>query len=214
MRRLTQFFESSIAKKMTIALAGVLLFGFLLVHLAGNLFLLSGPEAFNDYASHLAQNPILPAAEIILLAIFLVHIGVSLAARSQNRGARPIGYEIHAGKGARTWGSRSMTYTALILLAFLVVHLKAFRFASNRSDLYALVMASFHSGFCVLFYIAAMGALALHLSHGLQSALQTFGFHHPRYTPLARKAGFCLAILISLGFAILPVWAYITGGAR
>ncbi len=214
MRALARLFESSIAKKISIALAGILLTGFLVIHLAGNLLLLRGPQAFNDYAKHLADNPILPAAEIVLAALFLWHIAAALVARTQNRLARPVGYAAAHAKGGRTPGSRSMTATALIILAFLVVHLKSFRFAADRSDLYALVMKAFGNVYYAAFYVMAMGALALHLSHGIQSAFQTFGVNHPRYTPWIKRGGTAVAIAISLGFAILPVWAFMSGGAR
>ncbi|MDE1975895.1 MAG: succinate dehydrogenase cytochrome b subunit [Elusimicrobia bacterium] len=214
MRCLVDLLESSIAKKISVALAGILLVGFLAVHLAGNLFLLAGPQAFNGYAEHLANNPLLPAAEILLAALFLWHIAAALVARAQNRKARPHGYQGQRAKGGRTWGSRSMTATALLLLAFLIVHLKSFRFAPDRSDLYALVMKDFQNKYYVGFYVLAMGALALHLSHGIQSAFQTFGVNHPRYTPWIKRASVAAAVLLAAGFAFLPVWALVTGGAR
>ncbi len=214
MRCLVDLLESSIAKKISVALAGILLVGFLAVHLAGNLFLLEGPQAFNGYAEHLANNPLLPAAEILLAALFLWHIAAALVTRAQNRKARPEGYQSQRAKGGRTWGSRSMTATALLLLAFLIVHLKSFRFASDRSDLYALVMKDFQNKYYVGFYVLAMGALALHLSHGIQSAFQTFGVNHPRYTPWIKRTSVVVAVLLAAGFAFLPVWALVAGGAR
>ena len=214
MRYFLEVLQSSIAKKISVALAGILLVGFLAMHLAGNLFLLAGPQAFNGYAKHLADNPILPAAEILLAALFMWHIAAALVARAQNLKARPEGYKNQRAKGGRTCGSRSMTATALLLLAFLIVHLKSFRFAADRSDLYALVMKDFQNKYYVGFYVLAMGALALHLSHGIQSAFQTFGINHPRYTPWIKRAGVAVAIVLAAGFAFLPVWALVTGGTR
>lgn len=190
-----------------VALAGLLLCGFLVAHLAGNLFLVAGEPAFNGYAEALEENPLLPIAEIGLAAIFLLHIVMSLIARYQNAQARPVGYVMQKAKGGRTPGSRTMIISGLLVLLFLIIHLKTFRFAEEPESLYKLVMAAFKNPLYSGFYVLAMGGLALHLSHGVQSAFQTFGLNHPRYTPLIKKAGLAFALVICGGFAALPIWA-------
>jgi succinate dehydrogenase / fumarate reductase cytochrome b subunit len=214
MATLCRFFTSSIGRKVVVGLAGLLLCGFLVTHLAGNLFLFVGEGAFNHYAETLEKNPLLPIAEIGLVALFVIHILVSLRLRYENRKARPVAYAESASKGGRSAGSRSMTWTALLVLAFLLVHIKTFKFGDDAQGLYRLVMTWFTNPLYVGFYVLALLGLGLHVSHGIQSAFQTLGLNHPRYTPLIRKAGMAFAILVCGGFMSIPIWAFMTGGPR
>jgi succinate dehydrogenase / fumarate reductase cytochrome b subunit len=213
--RCFQFVQSSIGKKVMVALAGLLLCGFLITHLAGNLFLFAGADAFNHYAEVLEKSPLLLPAEFGLVALFLVHIALSLRARWENKQARPVDYALREGKGARTPGSRTMAYSGLLLLAFLVVHIKTFKFGDQSDGLFALVMSSFGNKAYTGFYVLAMAAVGLHLSHGFQSAFQTLGVNHPKYTPLIKGAGLLFALAIAGGFAVLPIWAcFFFGGVK
>lgn len=207
--RIFEFLESSIGKKIMVAAAGILLCGFLITHLAGNLLMFVGGEAFNRYAEALEHNPLLPIAEIGLLALFLAHIVLSIRATLANRAARPEGYQVYKGKGARTPGSRSMAVTGLLILAFVIVHVATFKYnvgGTKGPDLFNHVLGWFANPYYAIFYVLAVGGVALHLSHGVQSALQTFGVSHPRYTPVLRKAGLAFAVLMFIGFASLPVY--------
>lgn len=204
--RILEFLESSIGKKMMVAAAGILLCGFLITHLLGNFLLFVGPGAFNHYAETLEHNPLLPVAEIGLVALFVIHIILSYRATYLNRAARPDGYQVYRGKGARTPGSRSMAITGTLILAFLIVHIKTFKFGGAGEDLFTHVVTWFANPLYASFYVLALGGLGLHLSHGVQSALQTFGMNHPRYTPLIRKAGLAFAGFIFLGFASMPLY--------
>lgn len=207
--------QSSIGKKVLVALAGLLLCGFLVTHLAGNLFLLAGSDAFNHYAELLEKNPLLIPAELALLGLFLIHIVLALTVTWQNKQARPVAYEESASKGGRTPGSRTMAISGTLLLAFLIVHIKTFKYGDKPTGLYDLVMSSFADPLYTGFYVLAMAALGLHLSHGFQSGFQTLGVNHPRYTPLIKGAGLLFAAVISAGFAFLPIWAYcVAGGAQ
>ncbi len=200
-----------------VAIAGILLCGFLVTHLAGNLFLFVGEESFNHYAEVLVNNPLLPAAEVGLLALFLVHIALSVRATLANRAARPEGYAVYTGKGARTPGSRSMAITGTLILAFLIVHLKTLRFNEDgeTAGLYKLTTGLFLNPIYSGFYIASLLALGVHLSHGVQSAFQTFGLNHPRYTPLVKKLGLIFALLVTLGFGSMPLYfGFMRGGAK
>jgi len=215
MSRLCSLLTSSIAKKIQVALAGLFLSIFLMTHLAGNLFLFVGEHAFNHYAQALASNPLLPIAEIGLTALFLVHIIAALIVQYQNAYARPISYAVYTDKGGRTLGSSTMRYSGLIILVFLVIHLRSFRFADDRDGLFKLVTESFHNKAYSLLYIIAMGALGLHLSHGVQSAFQTFGVNHPRWTPLIKKIGLTFATVVALGFSSMPIWfGLLRGGVK
>lgn len=207
MGNLFKLFDSSIGKKVWVACAGLLLCVFLVTHLAGNLLLLVGEGTFNHYAETLEENPLILPAEIILAALFLGHILISLHLKHKNRKARPVRYEVSNDKGARTWGSRTMTYTGLLLLAFLIVHIRTFKFGEESQGLFHLVITAFENKAYALFYVLAMAALGLHLSHGFQSAFQTLGVNHPRYAPLIKKSGLAFALIVAGGFAILPVWA-------
>lgn len=207
--RLFDFLGSSIGKKITVALAGLLLVGFLVTHLAGNLLMFVGGDAFNKYAEALEHNPLLPVAELGLVALFLLHIVMSARATLANRAARPEGYAVYEGKGARTPGSRTMAVTGTLILLFVVVHVATFKYkvgGAKGAELFEHVVNWFANPWYSGFYVLAVLGVGLHLSHGLQSALQTFGVNHPRYTPLVKKAGLGLAALITLGFASLPLY--------
>jgi len=207
--RALDFLDSSIGKKVMVALAGLLLCGFLVMHLAGNLFLFAGDKAFNHYAEAIAHNPLLPLAEGGLVALFLVHIALAVRARVANNAARPVGYAATADKGGRTPGSRTMAASGALVLFFLVVHLRNFRLgpvAQREADLYKMVLEVFANPLYAGLYVVSLIGLGLHLSHGFQSGFQTLGLSHPRYTPLIKKAGLAFAILVALGFMSMPVY--------
>jgi succinate dehydrogenase / fumarate reductase, cytochrome b subunit len=208
MCKLCGFFTSSIGKKFLVGGAGLLLCGFLVTHLAGNLLLFVSEGAFNNYAKTLESNPLLPIAELGLAGLFLAHIVFSLWGRWQNKAARPVAYEVEKAKGGRTPGSRTMTWTALLVLAFIIIHIKTFKFGEHGESLYNLVMTSFANPLYSGFYVVAMLGLMLHLSHGVQSAFQTFGLNHPKYTPWIKRGGLVFALVIAGGFALIPAWAY------
>ena len=198
--------HSSIGKKLFVAAAGLLLCGFLVTHLAGNLLLLVGPDAFNHYAEALEKNPLLIPAEIGLVGLFLLHILTSLTLKLKNRHARPVAYEAAASKGGRTPGSRTMAISGILVLLFLIIHIKTFKFGDKSAGLFALVTRSFANAPYALFYVLVMSAIGLHLSHGFSSAFQTFGVNHPKYTPLIKGTGLAIAAAIAGGFALLPIW--------
>lgn len=207
--RLLEFLESSIGKKMTIALAGFLLCGFLIAHLAGNLFMFAGADAFNRYAEALESNPLLPLAEGGLVMLFLLHVALAVRAKLANAAARPVDYEVYRGKDARTPGSMTMAATGALILAFIIIHVATLKFeigGLKGPDLYAHVTGWFRNPLYAGFYVLAVAGVGLHLSHGVQSALQTFGAHHPRYTPMIKKLGLLFAVSIAAGFASLPIY--------
>ncbi|MEK9144389.1 MAG: succinate dehydrogenase cytochrome b subunit [Elusimicrobiota bacterium] len=214
MRSVIDYLSSSIGKKQLVALSGLLLCGFLAAHLAGNLLLLKGMDAFNHYAELLTENPLLPVAEVALAALFLLHIALGLFVSWRNYNARPEAYETRVSAGGRTPGSATMKYTGLFTLVFLIVHVWTFRFGEDEGPggLFGLVMEWFQNGMYAGFYVLAMTFLGLHLSHGFQSAFQTLGVNHPRYTPLIKAAGIFFALACSLGLGVLPLWSHFIGG--
>lgn len=199
--------SSPIGKKVQVAAAGLLLCGFLVAHLAGNLLLYVGAPAFNEYAEKLEHLPILPLAELGLLALFLLHVVTAVWVRYENHAARPVRYAESEGAGGSTIGSSTMIFSGLLLLVFIVVHVKTFRFTEHAGSLYDHVMDWFSNRLYAGFYVAAMGALLLHLSHGFQSAFRTFGLEHPRYTPWLVRLGWLFALAMGAGFASIPIWA-------
>ena len=215
--RVLDFLESSIGKKIMVALAGLLLCGFLITHLAGNLFLFVGATAFNRYAEFLESQALLPLAEGGLVVLFLVHIALSVRARFANMAARPVGYQVSSDKGARTPGSRTMAVGGSLILLFIIIHVATIKYQAGGAmgaTLYDHVTGWFRNPLYAGFYVLAMIALGLHLSHGVQSAFQTLGINHPRYTPAIKKLSVAFAVVISLGFAVMPIYFCFIGGAK
>jgi len=216
------FFSSSIGTKILIALTGLALFAFLVVHLAGNLLAFAGPEAFNEYSHKLVSNPLVYVAEAGLAVLFVLHVFKTSLNWAANRAARPVGYERRrwAGRTSRkSLASTSMIVTGAVTFVFVILHLKTFKFGpwylvggSDVRDLYRLLIEVFQDPITVVFYVVAMALIGLHLRHGLSSALQSLGIEHPRYARLILNVGTAVAILIGVGFALIPVWAYVVGG--
>lgn len=211
MCKLLGFFNSSIGKKFLVGAAGFLLCAFVALHLAENLLIFVGEKPFNLYATTLESLPILPILEWSLFAVFLLHIAVSLWARAQNKAARPVAYETYRDKGGRTAGSKTMTWTALIVLAFLFLHVKTVRFGDMSDGLYRLLLGLFKSPLYAGFYVIALWALALHLSHGVQSMFQTFGLNHPRYMPTVKALSKLFGVAIASGFSAIAVYLFAQG---
>ncbi|MDD5629630.1 MAG: succinate dehydrogenase cytochrome b subunit [Elusimicrobia bacterium] len=218
MRWLFDFLNSSIGKKVTVGLAGSFLCVFLVGHLCGNLILFLGLDKFNAYAHFLQTNPLTPLAELGLLGLGLLHAIVALYARWQNWQARPVAYEMSAAKGGRTIGSITQLYTAVIVGAFLVLHVATFKYgwtsAFRNEELYERVMEFFANPWIAACYVLALTGLGLHLSHGFWSAFQTLGLAHPKYTPAIKVLGLLFAIAVAGAFAAIPIWACFLGGAR
>jgi succinate dehydrogenase / fumarate reductase cytochrome b subunit len=213
MRLVKHFLCSSIGKKQLVAITGLLLIGFLLSHLSGNLLMYKSAEAFDSYADFLLQQSWLLIAEVGLAGLFLAHIGMGLKVSWENRKAREEDYEVRANHGGRTVGSGSMKYTGLITLVFLLVHIYTFRLQhSGEGSLFAWVMHWFQKPLYTGFYVLAIVSLGVHLSHGVKSAFHTLGLYHPKYTPLINQTGVALAVLLGIGFGSLPLWGMLRGG--
>jgi len=210
---LSNFIFSSVGRKQLMALTGLGLCGFLIVHLSGNLLIFAGEDAFNDYAAFLAAQPLLPLARIGLAVVGILHIVLALNLTHTNTKARPTDYYYKAASDA-TAASRTMIFTGLLIVLYVVIHLFNFTWDHpGEAGLYALVVAKLSSAPYALFYIAAMVVLCLHLLHGIQSAFQSFGINHGKYTPLIKKACMALSVALCLGFAAIPFYLLIQGGA-
>lgn len=191
------------------AVSGLLLGGFMLVHLAENLLLFKGEAAYNGWVDMLLSNPVTPLLELGLLFLFLAHIITGAWVRVEDFLNAPSGYEARKWQGGRTIGSATMLYTAAAVLAYLAYHMLTFRFTDHSMGFYQMVTYAFRDPVFVAVYVAGSAALALHLSHGMQSAFQTLGVNHPKYTPLIKIGGILVAVAMT-GFALISVY-YLLG---
>ena len=208
LNRLRTFLSSSIGQKSLMALTGLALVGFLVAHLAGNLLIFAGDDKFNAYAAALeSQGALLYVAEAGLTVLFVVHLALALKTSAQNREARKSRYAIRQTMGRATAGSRSMLVTGSIIGVFLVIHLIDFRLSpeKNAEHLAEMVRARLTEPAGVAIYLVGVAAVGLHLSHAIQSSLQTLGLHHPRYVSLVRNTSIGLGLLFFAGFASFPV---------
>jgi len=199
---------TSVGKKLMMAATGLAFCGFLAAHLAGNLTLYGGADAFNSYAEHLhSLGPLLTVAEFGLLAFFLVHVLTGLLLFYQNFRARPQRYAVDHSAGGRTLGSRTMPYTGVLILLFIIYHLMNFHFVDKSSTtIFDIVAGTFTNPVQVVLYIAAMIVVALHVSHGFWSLFQTFGANHPKYMPAIKVLGLLFSIALGVGFGFIPVY--------
>jgi len=211
MNWLTGTLGSSIGKKLMMAITGLSFCGFLAAHLAGNLTIYGGKEAFNGYAEHLhSLGPLLTVAELGLLTLFLIHIITGVMLFLQNLKARPVRYKINKRAGGRTIGSATMIYTGAALLAFIVFHLINFHFVDkSNTTIFNIVSETFSSSGYVAVYILAMIIAAIHVSHGFWSAFQTVGANHPKYMPTIQTLGIAFAVAIGIGFGFLPIYIFL-----
>lgn len=212
-----RFFETTIGRKVLMAITGLSLVGFVVVHLLGNFTLFAGNEAFNAYAEKLESlGLVLTIAEVGLLALFVIHMGLAFALNRRSKEARSAEYRMRAGKGQATAASKSMLITGLIIGVFLVVHVSDFRIkklmgSPEVADLAVAVGDRLTSPVGLFVYLAGIIALGLHLRHAVQSALQTLGLAHPRYATAVRLASDGLAAAVTIGFASIPLFLLFTG---
>ncbi|MBI4858894.1 MAG: succinate dehydrogenase cytochrome b subunit [Candidatus Riflebacteria bacterium] len=209
---------SPVGKKLLMALTGWGLLAFVAGHLAGNLLVFKGSNAYNTYAAALAGAPFLVPVELALLGVLVVHMVVGVILTLENRSARPEPYLVVAGKGGRGIANNNMLLTGLVSLAFIIVHVATFKYgqlgvdAQSRTDFFGKVVQVFGT-LNFLTYIFAVCVVALHVSHGLGSSFRTIGVHHPRYTPGIEWLSIGFAVVVAFGFGSIPFWAhFIKGG--
>ncbi len=212
---------SSLSKKYVMALTGLMLFGFVVAHLLGNLTIFLGADWLNGYAEHLEELPIvLWPARVILLSALITHMAIAVRLTVENRKARPIGYA----KGATvqaSLASRTMLLSGLAIFFFIIFHLLHFTFgkihpefchyltAEGHEDVYSMVILSFRDKWIALSYITALFFLSLHLSHGLSSFPQSLGLLSEKNLPCARKFAKVAALLIFLAYISIPVCSWV-----
>lgn len=224
-----RIWQSTVGKKVVMAVSGIFLMLFLITHLAGNLtmFAPDGGELFNQYAHKLeSMGVLLYVAEAGLLAIFLFHVVAAFQVHLAKKRARAGGYDQDASKGGPsklTVASRSMIITGIVLLIFIPVHIWMFKFNAGQEftytevggeevkNLYAVVVESFKNPWIAFGYTAVMLLLGLHLRHGFWSSLQSLGAMSPRWTPAIYAIGLIFALLLAGGFLLLPLYFFFFG---
>jgi len=229
---LSTTFTSSVGKKVLMALTGLFLCNFLVVHLVGNLQLLS-PEcgdmegyAFNKYTAFMTSFPLIKATSYFLYAALLFHAFQGLFMEKANRAARPVKYVVNRAEENSPWYSRSMALLGTIMLVFLVIHMWMFwakmKFGGiepviytvdgtqeELKDMYGLVKTSFSNLWYVILYVVSMVAVGYHLLHGFKSAFQSLGLNHVKYNGFINLVGTSLSVIVPFLFALIPVVMYV-----
>lgn len=228
------FFTSSIGKKFIMGLTGLFLITFLIVHCSINsmIFFNDGGQTFNHWGHFMGSNLIIRIMEIGLFAGLLLHSFQGLTLWYQNRSARPVKYAVNDANSNSKWYSRSMGLLGTLLLLFLIMHIYHFwtpsrlgGFANIHSleettltdynnqpvhDLYKEMQMVFQGNILVvILYVLGVISLGWHLLHGFQSAFQTLGINHKRYTPIIKTLGTAFSIIVPLIFALMPIAFYL-----
>jgi len=229
-----KFLTSSIGRKLVMSLTGLFLILFLTVHLIGNLQLLwnDGGEAFNSYAYMMTHNPLIKLISLGNYFFILLHAALGILLYFQNKSAKGTKYAVSS-KASATWASKNMALLGTLVLAFIFIHMGDFWFRMKMEqnwnpegdwlnmydsktlghpvvDLYERVSYRFEQLWIVVTYLIGLAVLAFHLSHGFQSAFQTLGLNHKKYTPIISGLGKAYSILIPLLFALIPLYIYFT----
>ncbi len=218
------FYDTTIGKKAVMAVTGVILFGFIVGHLAGNLQIYLGPGKVNQYARFLHSMPgPLWGARIVLLVSVVLHVWSSWQLWLLKRRARPVAYKMRANLDS-SYASRTMIWSGPIVGAFIVYHLLHFTFGTvlpgglarlpdGSVDVYRNLITGFSQPLVSLFYMVAVTLLGIHLYHGLSSMFQSLGINHPSYTPRIKQLAVLASVLITAGNLSIPA-AVLAGFVR
>jgi len=208
--RAARFYESTIGKKAIMAVTGLILFGFLIAHMLGNLQIYLGREVMNHYAETLHGNPaLLWTVRTILLVSVILHIWASIQLSMIKSEARPVAYVKRANVSS-SWASRSMMLSGPIIAAFVIFHLLHLTTGTIHPQFVELhAYENLVTGFLVvpfaIAYIVVMILIGFHLSHGIWSMFQSMGLSHPRYTPMIKKFAAVFSWILIAGFISVPV---------
>ncbi len=218
MLRFLQYYQTSLGKKQIVASTGLFLILFVIVHLAGNLFIFGGPDIFNAYAKKIAGlRPFLYLLELGLLFLFLLHLYTTTLLVLENIQSRGISrYSVYQPVGQRSWATRLMPYTGLMIFAFVIWHLLDFTFVDHQGPrsilkdgqsygLYGVVYNAFSDPLHSFLYIIAMIAVGLHFNHGIQSFFQTFGWLSPSNESIIKKISHFSGTMVALVYSMLPI---------
>jgi len=216
---------SSVGKKFIMSLLGLFLITFLLTHLGINLLLVFSDttETFNIAAHFMGTNVVIKVFETILFLAIFAHIVIGIVLQIQNWKARPVKYKVSNFTSQTSFFSKWVFHSAVIIFIFLVIHMADFFYlikvtgevgtvlinGKEYHDTGALIIAKFQILGFVVFYVISMIVLAFHLNHGFQSAFQTLGVNHRKYTPFIKLFGLGYSIVVPAGFAFIAVYLYL-----
>ena len=222
MNQLIQIFNSSVGRKLLMALTGLFLCIFLLEHLYGNMLLYFDDyedggktiNAFNEYSHSLVHNLLIRIVEFVLFGAIIFHIAQAIILYFKNAAARPVNYAVRKDSETSTWFSRNMLLTGAFIFFFIVSHLYKF-FVPYRivgltetQSVSQIVKDAFANEWFSILYVLATLILSFHLNHGFQSAFQTLGLNDKKCSPLLKNIGTAFAILVFIGYASFPVIFY------
>jgi succinate dehydrogenase cytochrome b subunit len=215
--------QSSVGRKLLMAVTGLILLLFVVVHLLGNSSIFIGPNGINAYAEHLhSLGPLVWVFRLVMLAVISVHIALGVQLTLENQSARPLAYSVKENLKA-TFSSRTMIISGLVLLAFIIYHLLQFTvqlpgftpFGAKAHlaelhgnmvpNVFGMVVSTFHSLFVVLVYVVGMIFLFLHLGHGVQSFFQTLGLTNDKTFEDVGVFGKVVAFVLLLGYVSIPL---------
>ena len=198
------------------AVTGLIGVGFVIGHMSGNLLAFAGPDEINAYAHFLkSTGELLWILRAVLVVAVILHIVAAVQLTRQNRAARPVGYAQREPQ-VSTWAARTMRWGGVLLLIFIVLHILHFTTGDwrpsgtfSRTDVYSNIVLSFRIWWVTLFYVVAMIALFLHLYHGAWSSVRSLGMSQPSARPLHRTVALGVAVLLWVGFTIVPVAVFL-----
>jgi succinate dehydrogenase / fumarate reductase cytochrome b subunit len=214
--------SSSIVRKFAMALSGFFLLIFLLQHMSINMMSVFNQDAFNEVSHFMGYNAMVQyVLQPVLMFGVIFHLGMGIYLERQNRAARPVKYAMNKGEANSTWMSRNMIITGIMIMLFLGLHLFDFWVhemtvkyinvqPEDPSRYWGELHAKFNDPIRVGIYLLAFVFLALHLMHGFQSAFQSVGFNHNKYTPIIKKISNIYAIVVPLGFIFIAAFHYMT----
>jgi len=217
MAAVMKFLTSSIGRKMSMALTGLLMILFLVSHLLGNLLVFAGADEFNHYSHALISNPLIYLAELGLVVLFVVHLASGISIFLRGREARPEAYKQARWAGAtshKSLSSATMILSGAFIAVFVPLHLWKFKFGTfypgpeGMRDLYRLVIEEFQNPFIVVFYVIGMVIIGFHLWHAFGSAFESLGVG---YRKALRRIGHAVALIIAGGFLIIPIAIFMMG---
>jgi len=220
--RLREFVSSSIGRKIIMGITGLLMIGFLIAHMSANLLVVTDKEAYNHYSEVLIRNPLIYLAEAALLAFFAAHVVAGILVYRRNRAARPVPYALKSRAfytSRKSLASATMIFSGLVMLVFVPLHILTFKFGpyydwaghEGARDLHKLVIEIFRKPDYVIAYLVALPILGAHAWHGFGSAFESLGVS---YRPWLGGLGRALAVVITAGFVVVPIYVYFfLGGA-
>ncbi|PIS11740.1 MAG: cytochrome B subunit [Bdellovibrio sp. CG10_big_fil_rev_8_21_14_0_10_47_8] len=216
------FFRTTIGKKYLMGFTGLVWAGFVLSHMAGNLLILVGADAYNKYGHAIVTSGILIPAEIVLVLSFMTHVTLAILLTLENRKARGSRYAVSArGEKAASLASRTMAVQGSLILVFVILHISTFKYGTyyevvvdgvRMRDLHRLVLEVFQQPGYVAWYAVCLILLGFHLSHGVGSVLQSFGWKNDHYAPWIRRISLVYGLVVAAGFLSQPLYAFFMAG--